>query len=614
MKTTLKYFTLVLPANRAFSLKHKTRRKQVSRLLIIVFTVLIFSPNALLAQTSCNVNQSGKIGNMSSEKWIEDIDFMINRLEIMHPDIYASVNKEKFNGFADELRNRSRLSSDVDMMLGITELIAMVRDGHTYLDLKYSGKRISDLFHMYPIRLFLFSDGLFVLSAEKKWASTVGSKVIKIGDLAWEDVINLLAKLRVKDNDWGAYNHILLEQEWLVYQGILKPGENLKITLENNQKRISVIEIEYEPLMACEATLMKKIYPQPDSLISTINENSENPMPLWLSKLDSSGFSGDKYWYTYLPEQKAMYVQVNQCENKRNDPFNQFCGRMFNELDEKKAKRLIIDIRNNNGGNHLERPLLLGILERPEINQSDRLFLITSRFTASAAQHMLNELCQYTQVTVFGEPTNNRPHFFGAPRRFKLPNSGLVLNTSIIEWQNGDPGDFSILTEPDFYVPLSSTDFSNNYDPVLDRIFNYDSYKGMRSDFTDKLSEAYKKEGLQGLKSTYEQIKPSYSKYGFNMETLLYKDLDSRMYAEKKNDNDYVEFVKFCFDELPNSTKVCWDLVYWMNSMGKIKERDYYLKKCLEINPAHTLAKMNLRIIESEANVPIEKKSKMVFF
>jgi len=71
-----------------------------------------------------------------------------------------------------------------------------------------------------------------------------------------------------------------------------------------------------------------------------------------------------------------------------------------------------------------------------------------------------------------------------------------------------------------YFVKLSSVDFKENRDPVLERIFNYDSNESIRPEFASKLAEAYQLEGSEGLKNTYSQIKTNYVECGFNIKNL----------------------------------------------------------------------------------------------
>jgi len=571
------------------------KRTQLFSLVILALFIMLISSfnygqNRETKTESVPVNKN----MFTPEQWIEDINYAVKRLEITHPDLYANVSREKFNKFADELRSKAKASSDVNMYIGIMELVAMVKDGHTWIS--WGNGALKSLLHSTPFSLYMFYDGLFVVTAMDKYKSLIGKKIVKVGNASTEEFMKRRARIKTAENKTGELSPIDLYLEELQYLNIIEPGEKIRITFED--KNGIREEVEIEPVLP-------KVYFQPLNPLkngskNSMNGNSVNPVPLWISSLDSNGRVKDRYWYKYLPEWEAVYMQINECVNKNEEPFDKFYQRMFKTLDGKKAKRLIIDLRNNSGGDHYEKPLLIGIIERPDINKSDNLFLITGRRTFSAAQHFVMQLTQYTNVTTFGEPTAARPNYFGAVQGFSLANSRIYVSVSTKLWQDSSPDDFRPLTEPDFYVPLSSTDYRENHDPVLEQIFKYNSYEDLRPEFLEKMSKAYSDGGIEKLKMVYADIKPAYTKYGFNMENLLYKDLDVWMSNNKKSDEGYIAFLRFLRQELPNSIDVCWDLAYWLNKPENKEERIYLYKKCLEINPAHYLAKMRLDLIELE--------------
>ncbi len=286
--------------------------------------------------------------------------------------------------------------------------------------------------------------------------------------------------------------------------------------------------------------------------------------------------------------------------NKKDEPFNRFCERLFKEIDDKQVGHLIIDLRLNNGGNHIELPLLKGILARPHLDKPDRLFLLTSRITFSASQHLTTLLARYTNVTIIGEPTAGKPNHFGAIRRFKLPHSGLGICSSVVYHQDGQPQDFTMTTKPDLSALLTSDDYKNRRDPALQAALAYDDLKIFRADFAAKMMAAVKMGGMDSLKQTYKSLKPDVSRLGFSPETLLYKDLDGWMMANAPSKEMYIEYLRFMLEEVPDSVTICFDLGTWLETRDREEARKYF-RRCLELNPAHKDARMKLALMDLES-------------
>ena len=97
---------------------------------------------------------------------------------------------------------------------------------------------------------------------------------------------------------------------------------------------------------------------------------------------------------------------------------NKNANELFDFIDEKKATRLIVDLRFNGGGDFKKgrRLLIERIKENPQINQKGNLFVITGRRTFSAA--MVNSID-------FKKETN--AYFIAAPVVIDYKNSFLQI-------------------------------------------------------------------------------------------------------------------------------------------------------------------------------------------
>lgn len=541
------------------------------------------------AQNTVARSEPGQPSNISVKEWNEDLDYLIKHLEIMHPNLYGNVAKEAFYGYAEKLRNRISSSTTNEMIIGIHELIAHIKNLHTFCTPVSSSPGLAEIkknYKYYPVGFYPFEDGLYIRTISKKYDRACGKKVVKIGSLTAEEAMHRLSRFVAADNEMTVLEYLprffLNDGPLLQYIGASDSSDDIHLLLADEQGR------ELDCAIQTDVGMSAPVF---------MNEGGKNPAPLYLKQ------ANNLYWYEYLAERKAIYLQINAFVDKKNEPFDKFCKRLFEAFDERKAERLIVDVRRNAGGNHIELPLVKGILNRPGLDHPDLLFIMIGRATVSAAQHFVSEIVRYTNATLFGEPTCSKPNQYGAIRRFNLPHSKLQIGCAVDYYQDAQPFDFSTGTEPHFFVRLTSADFKENRDPVLERIFDYDSYKNMRPEFTAQMADAYRSGGLEGLKSIYDRIRPNYDKYGFNMNNLLYDDLDDWMAVNKKTDDDYIGYLMFVHNELPRSIDVCYDLASWLERSGHVEEAKKYYEKCLQLNPEHSYARMKLGLLDLEENV-----------
>lgn len=153
------------------------------------------------------------------------------------------------------------------------------------------------------------------------------------------------------------------------------------------------------------------------------------------------------------------------------------------------ANRVIIDVRNNGGGNSDACEMLLeamdmqpgkfgsvvryspmackeyGLLQKKgryvyqcsneaKANPNIDLYVITNKETFSSAQWLATWVKDGKLGTVVGQPSSNKPSSFGDVLNFQLPNSKLIGGISYKQWLRPDQtrNDEAVL-EPDVIVP-----------------------------------------------------------------------------------------------------------------------------------------------------------------
>ena len=567
-----------------------------------LMVILVFLPGLMAAQEQASLPQVQDLVRLTSAQWDEDLTYLVKRLEIMHPNLYANIERERFQSAVDGLRNKSRTCSDSDMAIAVMELLALLKDGHTRaIPISNRSDLAFSAFTIYPLLTYDFADGLFILAATRPNEALVGRKIVQIGRLPVAEALRRAGACISADNVQMVRNNLprlLFIREALEYLQIKERGDGLKLTLEGPEGALSEVTVQPVPLMSVMQKLMMAGFPAAGGEMATMDEKSTAPLPLWLGRKE------ENYWFDWLPEERSVYLQIKTMVQNKHEAFSVFCSRLIAEVHRQKPERLIIDLRHNKGGNHIEMPLLQGIIERPWLNRPGKLFLLTGRMTFSAAQHLTTLLRRYTRVTLLGEPTAGKPNHYGNTSDFNLPHSGITITTSKVLHQDSYPEDFSITSEPDFFVPLTSADYVARRDPVLARLFAEKDCSGMRQQCLERMSDAYRRGGLERLVQTWREIKPAYDRFGFNPKMLLYDDLDPWMLENKRSDADYIAFLGFLHEQLPSSIEVCQDLASWLGSAGNHEAQASMYRECLRLNPAHRLARMALELAALEQGCP----------
>jgi hypothetical protein len=540
--------------------------------------------------------------NQNSGAWRDDLDYLVQRIEIMHPNPYAFFPREEFCKLKESLYNEIPNLNDADIVISISELLATLQDGHTRWAFEYSDPQwLAQTFHFLPIILYPFEDGIYVLAAIPQYRELVGSKITKIGNMPIANVTSKLGKIWSHDNPYGELKFLyytLSLAEMLKKVGSIEDVSKIDVVLQNTRNEEVKAQIATVSFMSMAGFFAGTWYPQASDELVTMNANAKNPLPFWLKNSDKS------FWFEYIPKEKMMFLQINSLNfphgnANEEDAFSQLCEEFFEAFDQNAAEKLVIDIRMNTGGNHVELPLLKGIIARPHIDKPDKLFLITGRVTFSAAVHLTTILKRYTNITIVGEPASGRPNHYGAKRGFRLPNHPQIeIHCSIDYYQDSEPFDFNIINAPDIWTEMTAADNRNNFDPAMGVVKDYDKIAYLVKTSLLELEQAYTDNGIPKLKETYSLIIQTLRKSGYNLEKFFTEFYDGFLSFNMKSTADFIDYLAFAVSECPESIDLCYSLAVRLDSEGRFDEAKTMYNRCIQLTFAHHYAKMELDLME----------------
>jgi C-terminal processing protease CtpA/Prc len=130
-------------------------------------------------------------------------------------------------------------------------------------------------------------------------------------------------------------------------------------------------------------------------------------------------------------------------------------------------RRLIVDVRQNGGGNNSTYYPLLDALKNRAVVRRSRPVVLTGRTTFSAAGNFVAEVEQFTRARLVGEPPGGSANQWGDFAPFTLPNVGLEVMVATVYVERGRDGDTRPAIEPHTRVELSTADWLAGRDPVL---------------------------------------------------------------------------------------------------------------------------------------------------
>jgi tetratricopeptide (TPR) repeat protein len=383
----------------------------------------------------------------------------------LHRNLFHTVTRARFESAVKKLDESIPRLARHQIIVEMARIVASVGDGHTNIAPTRDPK-IG--FRAYPVRLYLFKDGLYVRAAARECASLVGARVVRIGNAPWERAYDAVREIIGRDNEMDVKffaPFLLAMPEVLHALGLVDNMESAPFVVESRgQRKVAVLKPAGPAEMMPHDTDTSWL-PRKDWVDA--RDGAQRPGPLWLKD------PTNKFWLEYLPGARAVYVQFNQVGNKEEETVEAFAERLVALVESEPVERLVLDLRLNRGGNGaFNRPLLRGIIQSRKVDRTGRLFAIVGRGTWSAAQMLVNGLERYTNVLFVGEPTGGRPNAYGDSRRITLPNSGITVRVSTLWWQQ-DERDLRPWTAPQIAADLTFEDYRSNRDPALEAALSY---------------------------------------------------------------------------------------------------------------------------------------------
>jgi hypothetical protein len=338
--------------------------------------------------------------------WNNDLTHLANEVPKLHPNPYHVTARDTYVAEIEKLRKRAPELAPHEVIVEMTRIVALIGDGHTRLTLPldpaagfFQGHSKTDppkdpslIFRAIPQRFTIEDDGLF---------TTDGRRVTRIGRMSAAEAIAAVLPVAHGDNEWQKRQVVagyLSLREVLHARGVIETPGDVPLELEGEAKPIA-----------------------------------PPPTELW----------------SYRVQGDAMIFELNEVANGKTETLAQFAARVFEAVETQPVNKLIIDLRNNYGGNNsLNRSVLHGIIRARKLQQPGSLFVLIGRRTFSAAMMLVTDLERHTNAIFVGEPTGGSPNGYGDSRRIKLPDSGLTVRVSTLYWQKSDPRDKRTALEP----------------------------------------------------------------------------------------------------------------------------------------------------------------------
>jgi hypothetical protein len=377
--------------------------------------------------------------------WAADLEVLARELPRRHMNAFHTVSQQEFADAVHRLRLSLPTMSHEEAYVGLRQLTAMIGDGHTALSMPSDWPWL-------PYRFRWFGDlagdpgqlELRVIAARGPFADALGARVVQIGDVpveeAYESISTLVAQGESPGSSRLAASVLLLRPPLLRGLGLSASAQSVRFTFEDSEGR------QFER-WASPSTSREWARAAPQAPI-----HGSRP--------------GDGFWFNRLdvPEENGPLVYLAFNEYPGYISFWRRSGELLAYLDREDARKLVIDLRDNTGGdfNKARRLLIPRLRKRPNIE----VYVLIGPRTFSAAMVNALDFRDRLGAVLVGEPTGARPNQYQEGRSFTLPNSGLRVSYSVRYYRFQEEDTPGVL--PDHSVATGFDDYIDGRDPALE--------------------------------------------------------------------------------------------------------------------------------------------------
>lgn len=382
--------------------------------------------------------------------WRYDIAFLAAEARRLHASFTREAFSAEFEAATKALHDDVPRLSDARIRVRLQQLLTLLRDGHTGIDIDHRAQRL-------PLRLYFFPEGAFIIDAAEPHKDLIGSRVLRIGERSVDQLVAELPSYVPRDNSMGIKwrgPHVLVHMDFLQALGAIQSTSKAAVTISQGNTAERSVELNAVPTSDAEL------------IAFNTSRAPDASTPLYLQR------SALLYWTKRLAPE-TLYFHFSGVWEVPEQSMTEFAAILHRELSDETTRNLIIDVRLNAGGDLGLYPPIMRALAAFRIEDTDHeIFCITGRNTFSAAQAFIGDLERWVRPVFVGEPSSSSPNFVGESTGwFELPYSGTRASVSERHHQHATlPDDRRSWLAPHVPVELTAADYFSNRDPALDAV------------------------------------------------------------------------------------------------------------------------------------------------
>ncbi|WP_299940284.1 S41 family peptidase [uncultured Microbulbifer sp.] len=343
------------------------------------------------------------------KQWIEDIDSYRQQLEEKHINLYHSVSKKEFVSALSRFKTSLADLNEQQLLVEMMRISRLIGDGHTQLAFWETD------IGFYPFRFLNINGNLRLIASSEAYRYLLGYKLSAIDDIPIDEVVTRLSP--VVQGVENAHS-LKVRIAWQLNAAQILRG--LSITDKPDRARFTFID---------DSGHQKIVSVVPASLSKFHKKLTHFLFPRKIPFSEQKITASENLWMSADKDTKTAYIYFRRYPTFSN--MENFAKDVKGYLENNKIKNLIIDLRNNGGGDffvglRMAWPLVLV----DSLDWEHGVYTLIDNSTYSAAMSNAAQYRQLLNAKLVGEPTGGNPVGYQDMGQFSLPNSGWTITYS----------------------------------------------------------------------------------------------------------------------------------------------------------------------------------------
>lgn len=429
----------------------------------------IISIPAAAAVFAAAIAPGSALADARGDAWRADLG--VARTQFLDQDrSYSPAARRQAERRLERLGGRIETLSDPEVTAELARIAALSGNAHTraYL-LRNRGH-----WRRWPIHIWKFSDGFYVVAARGEGQALLGKRITRIAGRRVEAAARAVRPLFAGNDRWAAYmaTYSLTSPDALIGVGLLT-GDGSAVVEAGSTK----VTLTPEPIARRQVPEESWWYlsPRHPAVAGWTHVWGAAPIPAYLAW-------PTEHYRLVRCAGGISYLPFNRAVGMPSEPLRAFGQRAMRELAADPPARLILDLRFNTGGDlNQGHPLIEALAASPIGQDGGRMFVVMGQNTFSAGINHAAVLKQTSKARFAGSEPGDELETWAEGGNVVLPNSGLTLHFAdeahtYSKRRMGIPAamvhhdlDIDDL-KPDLPAEMSFADYKAGRDPVTERI------------------------------------------------------------------------------------------------------------------------------------------------